>query len=382
MRPFISACKRFTPTLIELYNRLKAQRQDFEIVFCSSDLMNQCYQQYACKMPWWCLPLQASGIVDRLSATYHTKGIPHLVVLDTDGTILQGDAINQVLNDPLGAQFPWRARRLVDMLPEQYLRADGTRAPVASLDDKYLLIFASASWCPSCQRLAPHLAQVYQQLQAVRDDFEFLYLSSDRNQDEFDTAFTNMGFGSIPFEERQTFADIAQLFNIRCVPTMLMFGPKHPTSSTCDRSLLNGNVRDIFCQGVSPETLVREFPWCPRNFGDLNQVSDNINEIRCVVLFCEACDDEEQEEIRKTMQAASEAYDGCSSLRFYWVCEPTQLTKALRESFVLGPPMGAQMIFLDIPSDTSYYVGPRNVEISVESVLRFVRQPGEAKKLC
>eukprot|EP00977_Amphora_coffeiformis_P012319 scaffold3043_cov180-Amphora_coffeaeformis.AAC.11 len=335
-------------------------------------------------MPWWCLPLQFSGVVDRLSATYHTKGIPHLVVLDKDGTVLKNDAIHQVLNDPKGDKFPWRPSRLVDLLPQHYLRADGTKAPMASLDDKYLLLIASASWCPPGERLIPYLAQVYRHLRAAReDDFEFLYLSSDRNQAEFDAVFAHLGFGAIPFEERQMFRDIAQLFDIRCVPTMLMFGPKHPTDPACDRPLLNGNVRDIFCQNTtSPETLVHEFPWCPLKYGDLNQVSDNINDMKCVIVFCEACDDEEQEEIRKALRAASEAYDGCSLLRFYWACESTQLTKILRETLHLGPCMGAHMVLMDIPSNASYYVGTHDVEISIESVLDFVQQPGAAMKLC
>ena len=369
---------------MELYNHLKSQRQDFEIVFCSSDLMQECYRQYASQMPWWCLPLQSSDIVDRLSATYRTKGIPHLVVLDGDGTVLKNDAVQQVLKDPLGDRFPWRTNRLVDVLPQYYLRPDGTKAPMESLDDKYLLLIASASWCPPCQRLIPYLGQVYRHLRAAReDDFEFLYLSSDRSQSEFDVAFAQTGFGAIPYEERQTFTDISQLFDIRCVPNMLMFGPMHPTNPACDRPLLNRNVRDIFCQKtMSPETLVREFPWSPRNFGDINQVSDNINDMKCVIVFCEVCDDEEQEEIRMALRSASEAYDRCSVLRFYWACEPTQLTKVLRETLNLGHPMGVQIVLMDIPSGASYYVGPPDLAISTESVLDFARQPGIAKKLC
>ena len=170
-----TACQRFTPILQEMYRTLKATTEppeEFEIVLCSGDTMPVPYESYATKMPWWCLPLDA-GIVQRLSMEYNVQGYPHLVVLDTDGaTVIRPDAVPQVLADPAGRLFPWRTRSLRDVLPAMYQRADRSYAPVSSLDDKYLLLFAAASTCPPCQRLIPHVAEVYRRLKMQRDDFE------------------------------------------------------------------------------------------------------------------------------------------------------------------------------------------------------------------
>lgn len=133
------------------------------------DTMPCMHRHYASKMPWWSLPFQ-SAVVHKLSTMYNTSGIPHLVILDRDGSLLYHDAVSQVTADPIGANFPWRPKRLVDLLPAQYLRADGTLAPTRELDSKYIMIYASASWCPPCQRFTPQVARLYRELQATRPD--------------------------------------------------------------------------------------------------------------------------------------------------------------------------------------------------------------------
>ena len=211
---------------------------------------------------------------------------------------------------------------------------------------------------------------------------QFLYLSSDHNQSDFDACLATLGCCAIPFEERQAAADIAALYDIQCVPTLLLLGPV-PDSETCDRPVLNRHVRDLFWQNAANDTaaLVNSFPFCPRAYGDLNQVSDSINETKCLVLLCEACDDEEQEEMMQALQSASETYRGCTPMRFYWACEPTPLTKALREALRIGLPQGPNMVLLDFPSDASFYVAPCQ-DITVQSVLNFAREPGRVYKLC
>jgi hypothetical protein len=205
---------------------------------------------------------------------------------------------------------------------------------------------------------------------------QFLYLSSDRTEEDFVQFHRTMGFPAIPYHTNT--AEIAALLQIRSVPTLMMFGPRPPNG--CDRPLLNPNVRDIFEQGCAD--VVTEFPFSPRAYGDLNQVSENINSTRCVVVLAEACDDEEQEHVRETLRIASTLYEGCDTTRFYWACAATQLTKTLRDTLQLEALVDDDplMILLDIPTGASYYVSA-TADVSVESVLHFVRQPGTCYKL-
>ena len=97
------ACQRFTPILKELYQKLKAKSsspsksnsssstaevvEDFEIVFCSMDRTVEEWKSYTRDMPWWCLPHHSTAI-GRLANLYGAMGVPQLVVIDRNGTIV------------------------------------------------------------------------------------------------------------------------------------------------------------------------------------------------------------------------------------------------------------------------------------------------------
>jgi nucleoredoxin len=138
--------------LKDLYQKLKAREnvEDFELVFCSMDKTDAEYQSYTSDMPWYCLP-HTSPVMGKLANQYGAQGIPHLVVLDKDGTVLQQDGVGEVSIDPEGSDFPWRPKPLVDLLPKEYLTTDNKRRPMSELDDKYLMLYMSAHWCPPCQ---------------------------------------------------------------------------------------------------------------------------------------------------------------------------------------------------------------------------------------
>ncbi len=42
------------------------------------------------------------------------SGIPHLVLVDTDGTVLSEDGRGLVMADPAGGRYPWREAALPD----------------------------------------------------------------------------------------------------------------------------------------------------------------------------------------------------------------------------------------------------------------------------
>ena len=192
-----TACRRFTPNLVEFYHALQMQSsEEFEVVYCSLDNMRVEYEAYSKKMPWWSLPFQ-SPVIQRLVSTYGAHGIPHLVVLDRDGTLLVHDAVER-LSVPTGSShensntcaaadswqqhmqamvkaFPWRPRRLVDILPEQFPFLQHNQQNFFVDPNKYLLLFSSASWCPPCQRFQEKLIELNHRLRAERNDFEVGY---------------------------------------------------------------------------------------------------------------------------------------------------------------------------------------------------------------
>jgi len=146
-----SACARFSPILKSVYKKLKAEGKEFELVFASLDKTQDSYDKYTADMPWYCLPFQ-SPVMGKLANLYSggsQLSIPLLVVLDRDGTVIVPDGVGEVSTDPDGANFPWRPKPLSELLPDQYIDSDKTTlCPMSDLDNKYLMLYFSAHWCP------------------------------------------------------------------------------------------------------------------------------------------------------------------------------------------------------------------------------------------
>jgi len=54
------------------------------------------------------------------------------------------------------------------------------------------MLYFSAHWCPPCRKFTPVLSEAYTKLKAERDDFELVFVSSDRDQEGFDEYFGEM----------------------------------------------------------------------------------------------------------------------------------------------------------------------------------------------
>ena len=79
--------------------------------------------------------------------------------------------------------------------------------PVSSLDGegKVLGLYFSAHWCPPCRSFTPKLAEWYSRLTTgpLKDKFEIVFVSSDKDEDSFDSYFDEMPWLALPFHERE-----------------------------------------------------------------------------------------------------------------------------------------------------------------------------------
>lgn len=82
-----------------------------EIVWVSADRSAEEYVGYFEKMPWLAVPIQGvAAVTQALGSKLGVKGIPHLALLSSDGTIITLDGRKAVLQDPHGLSFPWRPK--------------------------------------------------------------------------------------------------------------------------------------------------------------------------------------------------------------------------------------------------------------------------------
>eukprot|EP00522_Entomoneis_paludosa_P006988 CAMPEP_0172444100 /NCGR_PEP_ID=MMETSP1065-20121228/4210_1 /TAXON_ID=265537 /ORGANISM="Amphiprora paludosa, Strain CCMP125" /LENGTH=454 /DNA_ID=CAMNT_0013194519 /DNA_START=480 /DNA_END=1844 /DNA_ORIENTATION=+ len=390
-------CKKVTPILKEWYLSMKGQREkyeDFELVYVSLDAFEKEYQFYTKDMPWWCLPFN-SPIASQLSQQYNTGGgIPSLVVVDADGeTILHKDAVPSIVGGH-GSEFPWRPQPIMKLLPETY-EQNNEILPTSQLDDKYLMIFAGGHWCEPCRGFATKLSKAYEALKQRRNDFEILYLSSDLDEDAFLDFSSSMPFGAIPYEYRDAKMNIASKYSIAQLPTVVMLGPVSPLDGY-ERPIINIDVRSIFEESDSSSRYLQEFPYPPQRCGDFNRTTEDINNIKAVVVFDEYCDDCEQEDVEEAMQCAAEAYhqqpqqSQGGDLKFFWVHKPTSFSQTLRGALKLPDRNSSAqsvtactspiMVMLDFPDNGGYYVANVNEmdedDLTTTSILEFVKNPG------
>lgn len=177
-----------------------------------------------------------------------------------------------------------------------------------------------------------------------------------------------MSFCAFSFQEREAKAALSSRFKIRGIPSLLMLSPEEDG----ERSVINSNVRGIIEHG----DYLSDFPFYPKRYGDLGSTSDDINSVRCVVVFAEGGDDEEQEDIQEALQMACKNSPD-DTLRYFWVCAESQISSVVRQAVKLGPITDeVKMVLLDIPDQGSYYVSDAK-EIALGSIQEFVENPGQ-----
>jgi len=77
-------CRKFTPLLVENYNKWNANGKQIEIVFCSFDKKEDQYNDYYKEMPWATFPFSDSHVQD-LGQKFEVEGIPNLCIVSKDG---------------------------------------------------------------------------------------------------------------------------------------------------------------------------------------------------------------------------------------------------------------------------------------------------------
>jgi thiol-disulfide isomerase/thioredoxin len=98
-------CRVFTPLLAKCYTELKEAGKKFEVVFVSSDRDEESFKEYMSEMPWVVLPFSEKNLKEDLSGIFEVGGIPTIVLLKPDGTLLPANGREAVT---YGSEFfPW-----------------------------------------------------------------------------------------------------------------------------------------------------------------------------------------------------------------------------------------------------------------------------------
>jgi nucleoredoxin len=71
-----------------------------------------------------------------------------------------------------------------------------------ALSDKIVLVYFSAHWCPPCRQFTPELVVFYNSMKSKGENFELVFVSSDKDNASFEEYFHEMPWLALPFADR------------------------------------------------------------------------------------------------------------------------------------------------------------------------------------
>ncbi|XP_042399845.1 probable nucleoredoxin 1-2 isoform X2 [Zingiber officinale] len=219
-------CKRFTLRLIEVYNELTSRDNNFEIIFLPYDCCKSCnsceksFIEYFSKIPWFTVPFSDDKIKKKLHELFQVSRRPTLVILDTDGKVLNREGVQAIRGYGTEA-YPFTVEKISKLREEvenakkdQTLRSilvsssrdylitnDRSKVSVSSLQGKIVALYFSCNR-DCCSEFSPILAQIYKKLKEIGEGFEVVLVSLEDDESYYDEAIENMPWLAFPFNDK------------------------------------------------------------------------------------------------------------------------------------------------------------------------------------
>lgn len=234
-------CRNFTPVLAKFYEQFKASgKENFEIVFISSDKEEKAFSEYYGTMPWVALPYNLRDQKTTLSLKYGVKGIPTLVILDKTGEVITVNGRDSVVSDPEGSKFPWLPAAFSEDLGTTFLGKFG-QVDASVFAGKTLGLYFSAHWCGPCRKFTPALATFYNNRKAKGlDDFEIIFVSADQDAESFDEYYGSMPWLSLPFADPRV-GQLSDRFSVSGIPALVLIDPAGKLITTEGREVIQAD---------------------------------------------------------------------------------------------------------------------------------------------
>ncbi|KAL5712948.1 protein-disulfide reductase [Ranunculus cassubicifolius] len=259
-------CRDFTTILVDIYEEIKRQGDRFEIIFVSSDEDFEAFTRYRATMPWLAVPFSDLDTKKALNQRFNIEGIPSLIILqpnDIGENETCHDGVDLIYRYGVHA-FPFTKRRLQELEKEEsekhknqtitnllrsvdrdYLLSHTAvnQVTVGSLEGRTIGLYFSANWCVPCHNFTPKLKLIYHKIKEMLvhetdKDFEVVFVSSDREQEAYDSYFETMPWLALPFED-PTVKTLTKYFDVQGIPSLVIIGPDGKTLSKQGRSLVN-----------------------------------------------------------------------------------------------------------------------------------------------
>jgi len=173
-------CRMFTPKLKEWYQEVKDK--NVEIIFVSGDRTEKDMFDYMKESHGdWLATEHESDLSEKLNEKFDVSGIPSLVVLKGDGTLVTKGGRAAVSNLGKDAIDFWSQTALDLLKGQDFIKVDDSKVPADSViaSKKFIGFYFSAHWCPPCRMFTPELKKWY--TEAKEKGVEIVFVSADEN---------------------------------------------------------------------------------------------------------------------------------------------------------------------------------------------------------
>ncbi|CAM9205206.1 unnamed protein product [Heterosigma akashiwo] len=158
-------CQQFTPLLKKTYEDLKAQGKELEIVYVSSDKTEEEFNKYLGAMPWVAVPYDDVKRRTQLQVGLGVNGLPTLILVDKDGSVINRNGRSAVAADPAGADFPWRPKAVKNLSQTTEEFGEGPA----------IIVFAEGASAEEAEQVAATLAPISERTRGEGKAFKFYY---------------------------------------------------------------------------------------------------------------------------------------------------------------------------------------------------------------
>ncbi|KAK6165991.1 hypothetical protein SNE40_022788 [Patella caerulea] len=117
--------------------------------------------------------------------------------------------------------------KIQELLGDNVVNSKGESIEVKHLfnEETVIGLYFSAHWCPPCRMFTPALIKFYKKLRSRGEKLEIIFVSSDRDQEEFDEYIKEMPWLALPFGDQR--ADmLSEKFDVSGVPSLFLLDAK------------------------------------------------------------------------------------------------------------------------------------------------------------
>merc|ERR1712232_1272736 len=188
------------------------------------------------------------------------------------GKTITKDGRSALSDDPKGQNFPWKPKKLVDILASsRIVGAGGEAKRFAELTGKATALYFSAHWCPPCRGFTPKLAEWHGG--GLKDKMEIIFVSSDRDQASFDDYAKDMPWLALPYDKRTEKEALSEAIGVEGIPTFAVINPDGTIITTDGRSRVTSDPKgESFPEG-----------WLPQPYNNVNDDPSPLNEEQCLI---------------------------------------------------------------------------------------------------